>query len=239
MKRKNMEFAMTAPRKSLQRVKKGYRKRVMPAASGYTRKVGFYGRFSGPGHELKFFDTAHSFNIDNTGEVPATGQLNIIPQGISQSERLGRKATIKSIQTQLQLTYVPGAATTGVDCCYIWLILDSQCNGQAAALSDVFSGTATTPSELRINMANSDRFRILKKWVIPMVSQAGVSAAYGRVIKRVQFYKKCSIDIDWDATAATGAVATTRSNNLFLIAAANEDDATSVSGFTRLRYTDQ
>ena len=34
------------------------------------------------GEELKFFDTALSFTCDATGEVPATGQLALIPQGI-------------------------------------------------------------------------------------------------------------------------------------------------------------
>lgn len=216
-----------------------YKTAAKPAfIPGKSRSGGFYGRYTGRRPELKFFDTTHSFSIDNTGEVPATGQLNLVPQGVAQSERVGRKMTIKSIQTQLLLSYNPAASTAGNDTAFVWVVMDKQCNGAAAALGDVFSGASTTPVELRPNMANSDRFVILKKWQVPLLSQAGVSAAYGRVTRLIKFYKKCNIEIDYDATASTGAIGTIRSNNLFLVAGSNEDDATSVAGFTRIRYSD-
>jgi len=63
----------------------GARAVVPRAARGFVRRSGFYGRFGnnrGTGGELKFLDTALSFNFDTTLEVPATGQLTLIPQSI-------------------------------------------------------------------------------------------------------------------------------------------------------------
>jgi len=65
---------------------------------GVDRTGGYYGRFAGRGAELKFFDTATSFSIDTSPEVPATGQLVLIPQGVTESTRVGRKCVIRSIQ---------------------------------------------------------------------------------------------------------------------------------------------
>lgn len=91
--------------------------------------------------ELKFFDTAVSFLADNTLEVPATGQWVLIPQGDTQSTRDGRLAIIKSIQFRGVIT---GSSTTNESrygiTFYMWVILDTQANGAAAAAADVFTG---------------------------------------------------------------------------------------------------
>jgi len=79
---------------------------------GYDRTGGSYGRYAGRGAELKFFDTSLSFLFDTTGEVPATGQLVLIPQGVTESTRVGRKCVIKSVHLKGITQGVPGAAAT-------------------------------------------------------------------------------------------------------------------------------
>lgn len=208
---------------------------------GYVRKGGFYGRFNTAkaraGGELKFFDTDLSFTFDSTGEVPATGQLNLIPQDATQSGRIGRTCTVKSIHIKGQVQYVPAASTNGCDSAFMYLVLDKQCNGAAAAATAVLDST-----DFRVamtNLENSDRFVILKKWIHNLNSSAGVSGAYGRYIKNMDFYKKCNIPLYFDSTAATGALTTIRSNNIFLLAGAGqEDDVTTFAGQCRLRFMD-
>jgi len=207
---------------------------------GYTRTVGFYGRFgsrrarkqSGTKPELKFFDTANSFLFDLTGEVPATGQLALIPQGDTESTRDGRKAVIKSIQIRGIVTFAPGALGTAAAVAYMYLILDKQCNGAAAAITDVFTSNDMSTNLLQLN--NSGRFRILKKWVWNLNSQAGVTTAYNNVTRPVEFYKKCNIPMDWNSTA--GAITEIRSNNIFLMAGSTVDDVPAFVGNTRLRF---
>lgn len=185
------------------------------------------------GEELKFFDTALSFTCDATGEVPATGQLALIPQGDTESTRDGRKATIKSIWIRGQLNFVPSTAATAAGVVYISVVQDKQCNGAAAAITDVFSSNGM--AENFPNLNNKDRFKILKKIVVPMNSQAGVTTAFNNLMLPVDWYKKVDIPMDWSST--TGAITEIRSNNIFLTAgAAGFDDVVTFSGTCRLRF---
>jgi len=214
---------------------------------GFDRSGGFYGRFFQPGSRLmgnprrlhierKFFDTNISFLADATTEVPATGQLTLIPQGTTESTRVGRECTIKSIQINVLLTYIPGASTTGVNTVYIWLVLDKQANGAAAAATDVLTSTNATLA--MVNIANSDRFVIMRKWVYTMQAAAGAAAAFSRDQKKLDEYLKCNVPIQYSST--TGAITEIKSNNFFFVAGCEQsaDDVTSVEGTVRLRFTD-
>lgn len=185
--------------------------------------------------EVKFFDTAVGFLFDATGEVPATGQLALIPQGDTENTRDGRKAVIKSIQFKGTFLNVPAASATAATVVYLYLILDKQCNGAAAAITDVFTSNNMATNMLNLN--NSMRFTVLKKWVVPLVSDAGVTTAYNNVIKVIDWYKKCNIAIDWSSTA--GAITEIRSNNLFLMAGSHpttSDDTAVFDATCRLRF---
>ncbi len=212
---------------------------VRPFVKGKDRVGGFYGRYGtsalGSDKERKFFDTALSFSFDQTGEIPATGQLNLIPQGVTESTRIGRKAFIKSIQIRAKMLYTPGASAIGTDNCDLYLVLDKQANGAAAAITDVFD--SATLQGAMLNLANSGRFQIIRHWPMVFASAAGVSGAYARQAKQFNFYKKCNIPVEFSST--TGAITEIRSNNLFLCAGSGtEDDLVSVGGTCRLRYTD-
>lgn len=196
-----------------------------------------YGRYAGRGSELKFFDTAISFNVDSTGEVPATGQLALIPQGVTESTRVGRKCVITSIQGKLDLLFSPGAIGLANSTGVILVVLDKQANGAAAAATDLFVSSANIQNGFH-NLSNSQRFVILKKIDYEMNPGAGVSTAFNNVRKHVEFYKKCKIPMEYSST--TGAITEIRSNNIFLVAGcdANSDDLTSVVGNVRLRFSD-
>jgi len=201
----------------------------------FNRTGGFYGRFSGPNAELKFFDTALSFAVDTTGEVPATGQLALIPQGVTESTRVGRRATVKSIQIRATAFLVPGAGTSAASLFAIYVVQDTQTNGAAAGIGDVLtSGNMLTAL---IELQESGRFRILKKIVRKLTATAGVSAAYNEACTHIEFYKKVNIPIEYSST--TGAITEIRQNNIFLLAGAiGSDDTISVQGNCRLRFSD-
>lgn len=206
---------------------------------GYTRTGGSYGRYGysasrlGLTPEKKFFDTALSFDFDLTAEVPASGQLVLIPQGDTESTRDGRKAVIESVQIRAALSFVPAAAATAATITNLWLVLDTQCNGAAAAITDVF--TSNVASTAMLNLNNSGRFKILKHWVHTWGPGAGATTAYNNVFKQLEFYKKCKVPIDWSST--TGAITEIRSNNLFLMAGATgTDDLVHLEGNCRVRF---
>jgi len=216
---------------------KAMRKMVVP---GYTRLSGAYKRFmpqnQGGRGELKYFDTALSFTMDATGEVPATGQLNLIAQGVTEVTRVGRLATVKSIQLRGTASFAPAAAATAATNGFIYLCLDTQTNGAAAAVTDVLTGNNL--STALVNLNNSMRFRILKRFKFTMQPGAGATTAYNNVVKTFDFYKRCNYVLDFSST--TGAITEIRSNNLFLLAGTDgaSDDTITIAGNARLRFSD-
>lgn len=189
------------------------------------------------GDELKIFDTTNTFNIDTTGEVPATGQLNLVPQGTDEDERVGNKMVIKSIQMRGTMVYSPGASANACDVSHMYLVLDTQANGAAAAVTDVFNS-----SNLAVAMRNHDnqkRFKILRHFEHVWNTGAGVTTAYNQMAQPYFFYTKCNIPINY--SGATGAIGEIRKNNLFLLAgtAAQSDDLIAVLGLCRITYSDK
>lgn len=210
--------------------------------------VGLYGRFNRRGSgfisskagtvvEKKFFDTSVDFSFDNTGEVPATGQLNLIPQGVTQSQRVGRMAYIHSLYVKASMTFDPAAAADASGATYLYLVLDTQANGAAATVANVF--TVTGLSRAVVNLNNSKRFRILKKWVHIWNPPAGATTAYNTQTKLINTFIRFKKPIALDFDSTTGAITEIRSNNLFFIAGAQGiDDLCTFAGTVRLRYTD-
>lgn len=203
------------------------------------RTGGYTGRFSGPKAELKFFDTSISFLIDATGEVPATGQLVLIPQGVTESTRIGRSCVIKSLEFRLIATYGPGAAVNMSDISLISVVQDKQTNGAVATADLVYLATNNLPVQQR-NLENVDRFKILKEFRHVWNAGAGVTTAYDPVSKSIRKRIKCNIPMLFDSSASTGALGTIRTNNVFLLAGTygNSDDLIAVNGTCRVRFSD-
>lgn len=219
-------------------------KRRKMIAPGFTRASGYYGRYGTRAArkraqrlcmpvEEKFFDTTLSFSFDATAEVPATGQLALIPQGDTESTRDGRQCTITSIYIKGMAQFVPAAAATASSIAYLYLVLDTQCNGAAAGATDVLTGTGMITAHM--NLANSGRFKILKKWVIAQNATAGVTTAYNNYVTYIEGYKKCKIPMEYSGT--TGAISEIKSNNIFLLSGSSiTDDTVNFSGSCRLRF---
>lgn len=208
--------------------------------NGRNRTSGFYGRYPvagyrGRGAELKFFETSHNFTIPTVGAVPASGQLNLIPQGVTESTRVGRKCILKYIQGRWTLNLDPGAAADIATIVTIYVVLDKQCNGAAAAATAVFE-SANLGRSFR-NLANSQRFRILKKIQYNLTPAAGATTAYNFAIKQCNFDIKCNIPLEFDAT--TGAITEIKSNNVFLLVQTNGSDGlVTLEGTSRVRFSD-
>lgn len=186
--------------------------------------------------ELKSLDTALAFNVDATGEIPATGQLCLIPQGAADGQRIGRKVSVKSFQIRASVGFVPAAAATASSTAHIFVIQDRQCNGAAAAVLDVFSST-----NLAIAMrdrVNDSRFRILHHWYHTFTPSAGVTTAYNNDQCAWQHYQKVNFPLEF--SGAAGAIGEIATNNIFLMASTEgaSDDAIQVAGIARVTFTD-
>jgi len=218
------------------------------AGPGFTRTGGYYGQFGGPGGELKFHDVDMNTLIDEAGETVNGQHLVQIAQGDTQSQRDGNKIVVKSIHFKGTLLYNPDTANQSQagTCIYMYIIQDTQCNGTAPTVGNANSGIFTTSdlSTAFMTLANSNRFKVLKKLVYTMNPPSGVSGAFGPVAKRFDVFKKCHIPIVYDASATTGALTTVRSNNLWLIAGCAPtlpgglSDAVQLTSAVRIRFQD-
>lgn len=187
--------------------------------------------------ELKVFDTANSFTLDATAEVPATGQLCFVQVGDTLNNRDGAVILVKSLQIRGTLLFAPAAAAAAATIAYIYVVLDRQANGAAAAITDVL--TSNVISTALGNVPNQYRFKILKRIVVPMAPQAGATTAYNNVSLPVDEYIKFKVPLQIRYTASAGAITDIASNNLFLLAGTDtqSDDTITFVGTSRLRFT--
>ncbi len=212
---------------------------IAPAARGYQRVAGFYGRYSNGG-ELKF----HDVDLDDA-TVAATGTITptiiIIPQGVTENTRVGRKCTIKSIMWHYDIVLGAGtASSTTSDIVRMILYLDKQTNGATATALNILQ---TDDYQSFNNLSNSGRFVKLMDKSIALASMSGSgrgstdTLAFGENVRTGAFYKKCSIPIEYDDSASTGALTTIRTNNLGVLLISKSG----VCGFTskfRMRFSD-
>ncbi len=189
-----------------------YKRRFRP---GYNRTAGYYGRYAGGG-ELKFHDVDLDDAVIAAGGT-ITASVNLIPQGVTEVQRIGRKCTIKSINWRMSLNLAEQdaqATPESGDTVRIIMYIDKQCNGATAAVLDVLESADFQSFN---NLSNKSRFRTLMDRTITLnfatlaSDGAGVVSSTDMFIDQ-QFYKKCNIPIEFDAT--TGAITEIRSNNI-------------------------
>lgn len=145
----------------------------------------------------------------------------------------------------MQSTWItPATGNPQAGIAYVYLIQDKQANGALPAVTGdagIFTSTfAGYPGLLTKQLANEGRFRILRKYVFdhnPGVINVSIAS---HVIYKTD-YIKLNMPIAYDAAIATGALASLRSNNLFLVSGSDgtSDDAITMNMSSRIRFTDE
>ncbi len=190
------------------------RKAFVPGAFP-PQAYGRYARQDGAG-ELKFHDVGFTDAVIAQGAVIEETVI-IIPQGVTEIQRIGRKCTLRSIHWKYRLSIPEQDAVADPasgDDIRVILYQDKQCNGTAATATDILE-TASVHSFR--NLANSGRFHILMDRLETinyktLASDAANVVSSAIVRKEFTYNKKCMIPIEYSAT--TGALAEIRSNNI-------------------------
>lgn len=217
--------------------RKGRASRKIPKnLRGYAQLSGAYGRFTGHDAELKFIDVpASAVSVTSTAAIQAAGSLCLMIQDATSSGRIGRQIRVKSLQFRGRIATIP--STTVAPSCnfFLYVLLDTQCNGLITTPTTVFTGANL--STALVELANSQRFKILKKVVVPLNPSAGVSTAYAPVQRPINFYLKMDTPIDYNG--ATAALTEIRSNSLtYIYGTDNASFNCQLDGTFRLRYSD-
>ncbi len=212
----------------------GYHPRTLFAPNNRYR-----GGPNGSGGELKFHDIdLNDAPILSGGTITAT--VNIIPQGITEITRIGRKCTIKQIGWRYQLTLPEVDAQDtpeASDQVRVMMFVDKQCNGATALSTDILESANFQSYR---NLANIGRFTILmdKTYAMNYLTLASDGAAVvssASVKKFGTFYKKCNIPLEFNA--ALGVLTEIRSNNIGVLLLSDSGKVNFTSKI-RLRFSD-
>ncbi len=213
---------------------RGRRKVLAKRQRGFARIGGFYGRYP-QGRELKFhLHTIDSSTFSSTGAVNTS--INLIPQGTTEVQRIGRKATIKAIlvRGEVKLNDTTNSSNTS-DIVRVIIYLDKQANGSGAAVTDILESATWNSFN---NLSNKSRFvTIYDKFTTLNSMGAGLSAGASITNEKanfVQFFKRCNIPIEFDSTV--GALTEIRSNNIGFLFISKRNALSQFEMRIRLRF---
>lgn len=151
-----------------------------------------------------------------------------IPQGPGATERIGRKVFLKTINFHGSMQYHDGH--TGQYRMHLWVVQDTQCNGQAPATTDIwqphFNSAGAVANvvyfDSHMNLANSGRFKILKHKKIDLATKWGTAKPDGTVqdagdvLQEFTFALAPKIAVEFASNAVEGTLLQLRSDSLIL-----------------------
>lgn len=213
-------------------------KRPRQFVPGKDRVGGYYGRYRGEAGELKF----HDIDVDDAtiagGGVIQKNSIVGIAQGTGESERNGRKCTIKHISWtwSLELPTQDAAATPGGgDTVRLIVYLDKQTNGATAQVANIFESDNFQSYR---NLANQGRFDILYDKTITLnrmtlASDNNAVVSEANVYVNGKFDKACNIPLEFDNV--TGAIAEMKTNNISIMTF-SDAGVTTMASKVRVRF---
>ncbi len=192
-----------------------------------------------PTGELKFHDVDVDLNPMTTGEDILIDSVVKIAQGVTESARIGRKCTVKSINWRFEILLATTAVAANTsDIARIIVYLDKQANGATAAVTDILESADYQSFN---NLTNKGRFFTLMDRTYALSASAGSgrgtadTLSYGEVQVQDSFFKKLTVPIEF--SAGTGAIGEIRSNNIGILAIAKAG-VTVFRSKMRIRFTD-
>lgn len=228
---------------SVKRKRNGYKAAMVKAP--YKRRKSKPAFYALPSAELKFKDVDFgqtSLGNNEAGTILVDSLLKGITQGNDESDRVGRKITVKKVLMRGSFVAAPTTdATLGVRRARVIVYWDKQCNKATAAVGDLVEVSTQGIDAFR-NLGNKDRFVFLYDEIHDLNFQTTGQDAAGtfdtiEFTKTISCYKEVNIPIEYVANA--GAVADLSSNNIGVYGCLDGGNDTVSFGATfRIRYTD-
>jgi len=204
---------------------------IQRAARGYLRRGGYYNR-----QEVKFIDVGVL-----AADIPALGvikqMLPDIPTGTGESDRIGRFCTITKFTTRFVLDYTESVDTASGSI-RILIFIDTQTNGALPTGTEILQAPLTYTSWN--NLSNSGRFKTLKDYFFSFNTCAAVGDGTTNLYSATQRVWTWSYNqrIRMEYSGVTGSTAERRSNNIYCMILADEDDKYDFTFHTRFRFID-
>lgn len=203
---------------------------LLAGRRGFVRISGNYGRYNqGPGSETKWFDTTLVATTISAAGAISSPSLNLIPEGTAESNRIGRKCTVRSVHMKGTVT-LPSSSTPLNERIRIILYCDKQANGASATAPDIIEIASVNSFR---NLSNVNRIKVLadKTFTFNQLAGAGADTTtdiYSPVVRSFAFNKRLALDLEFSSN--TGAITEIRSNNIGVLAITD-------SGLATIAYT--
>lgn len=189
-----------------------------------------------PVKETGFVDTGAStgtaYAMDTTGSVTL---LSAVAQGASQSQRVGKKIMLRSLQGRGAMGNLSTAVTNDVA---FMIVYDKRPTGALPSITDIL----VAASSLSLNNdANAGRFTILKRHDDVLVGNQTAAANYTEAMyKSADFYLPLKGLQTVYKAAGTGAIADHEEGALYLVTLGNNAGtaAATLNLALRLRFVD-
>lgn len=210
-----------------------YRRRYYGTAPKVSIGRGFKGVYTRPSVEKKFVDSGFTTNVDDSN--PGVLPINVINEGTSVSQRIGRKVCIKSVQIRGSLWMNNGSPiAAGARLMLVW---DKQANGVLATVPEII-GAVGDPYAF-MNLDNRERFVVLmdKQYTFFAAGTSGVAPVVAN-IKKYKNLPPTSYTI-YDGTGA--GIADISTGALLMVLVSDAQNGLSVCTpdlRMRIRYTD-
>ncbi len=189
--------------------------------------------------ELKFHDvTISDATLANNWTILNSGTLLVIAAGTGESERVGRKVTVRKIGFRYTIGKLFATTSTATSTSVRVIVYhDKQANKATAALADIVEDDTFYTFN---NLTNSGRFRTLMDRTHDLASTCGggdgTTEDYGENISSHTWFKECNIPVEY--TSTTGAIGEITSNNICVMAFSSENANVRLDGNFRFRFTD-
>ena len=212
------------------------KRRKIAYALSNARTGGFVGR------ELKFMNTLRDGLARNTlaNAMFDNGTmlcLNGVSQGTGESQRLGRRMVITSIQIKWQAKWQNNFSTG--DGLRVLLVLDKQTNGAQMSASDALEASTAEVMSHR-NLENVQRFSILKDFTIHDKNFShyynGISSTTQARHQHGQFIHKFKGGLHVNFTGTGATVADIADNSLHCVLLSTVDSSTYFWIDSRIRF---
>lgn len=185
--------------------------------------------------ELKFVDQSQTSTLALAGgswTTPgATFLLNGLSTGVTASDRIGRKVSLKSLLLRAELR-MASTSTQGGYGRYM-VVYDRQANGNPPGVTDILLADAM---QSPMNLSNRERFKILAEGYFSPVATAGDYTSQG-----VEVYKPLALNVQFKDTS-TGTISDIITGSIYVLFAQNGTIGTAaptVVWRSRIRYEDQ
>lgn len=216
-RKRRTETVLVQPARRGKRYRMGYNYKSsaalaarMRARRGAPRGMRRAGYFASQSYERKYTDTAvAAYELDTTGSVTL---ISVIPQGASQSQRIGRKVENKSIEVRGQ---VNTKTTTTITSGRVMLVYDRQPNKALAAVTDVLESASYYAFK---KDENKNRFLILKDKHFKTTGNQTAAQINDSGIQNVHWFLKLPRGLITEySTAGTGVIGDITTGALLLV----------------------